>query len=47
MQETEQRGFAQPDETREFPNGKAEIVKTGGGRSGVSSSSPDSAGRTT
>jgi hypothetical protein len=34
MQETEHRSFAQPDETREFPNGKAEIVKIAGGEVG-------------
>jgi hypothetical protein len=27
--ETEHKGFARPDETREFPNGKAEIVSIG------------------
>lgn len=27
MHETEHRRFAQPDEVREFPNGRAEIVK--------------------
>ena len=34
MQDTEHRSFAQPDETREFPNGRAEIVKVGGGEVG-------------
>jgi hypothetical protein len=34
MQETEHRSFSQPDETREFPNGKAEIVKIAGGEVG-------------
>ena len=34
MQETEHRSFAQPDEIREFPNGRAEIVKVGGGEVG-------------
>jgi hypothetical protein len=29
MQETEHRSFQAPDETREFPNGRAEIVKIG------------------
>jgi len=34
MHETEHRSFGQPDEVREFPNGKAEIVKVGGGEVG-------------
>lgn len=34
MQETEHRSFTEPDEVREFPNGKAEIVKIGGGEVG-------------
>ena len=34
MQETEHRSFAAPDESREFPNGHAEIVKIGGGEVG-------------
>jgi hypothetical protein len=29
MQQTEHRGFGSPDEVREFPNGKAEIMKVG------------------
>jgi hypothetical protein len=29
MQTTEHRSFAQPDETREFPNGRADIVTVG------------------
>ena len=28
--DTEHRSFAHPDETREFPNGKAEILSVGG-----------------
>ena len=32
--ETEQKRFEQPDETREFPKGHAEIVKIGGGAVG-------------
>ena len=28
-QETEHKGFRQPDETREFPNGRAEILTIG------------------
>jgi len=32
--ETEHKGFAEPDETREFPNGKAEILRIGGGEVG-------------
>jgi hypothetical protein len=34
MHETEHRRFAQPDEVREFPHGRAEIVKVGGGEVG-------------
>jgi hypothetical protein len=34
MQETEHHTFREPDETREFPNGKAEIVKFGPGAVG-------------
>lgn len=30
MHETEHRSFEEPDETRAFPNGRAEIVKIGG-----------------
>jgi hypothetical protein len=30
MQQTEHRSFEQPDEVREFPNGRAEILKVGG-----------------
>jgi quercetin dioxygenase-like cupin family protein len=29
MQQTEHRGFGEPDEVREFPNGRAEILKVG------------------
>lgn len=29
MQETEHKSFGQPDETREFPHGKAEILAVG------------------
>ena len=32
--ETEHRSFGQPDETREFPHGKAEIVSMGGAEVG-------------
>src|SRR5271166_76403 len=32
--ETEHKTFAKPDETREFPHGRAEIVKVGGGEVG-------------
>jgi len=31
MHEVEHRAFAQPDEVREFPHGRAEIVKVGNG----------------
>ena len=31
---SEHRAFTRPDETREFPNGKAEILKIGGGAVG-------------
>jgi hypothetical protein len=34
VQETEHRSFQSPDETGEFPNGWAEIVKIGGGEVG-------------
>lgn len=34
MQPTEHRRFDEPDETREFPNGVAEIVKIGSGEVG-------------
>jgi hypothetical protein len=34
MQQTEHRSFEEPDETRHFPNGRAEIVKIGGGEVG-------------
>ena len=40
-QQTEQRSFGKPDEVREFPNGRAEILKIGGGpRSGAWSFQP-------
>jgi hypothetical protein len=34
MHATEHRSFGQPDETRQFPNGRAEILKVGGGEIG-------------
>ena len=34
MHETEHKSFGQPDQTREFPNGKAEILNVGGGEVG-------------
>ena len=34
MQQTEHKSFQTPDETREFPNGRAEIVKIGGSEVG-------------
>ncbi|MGO8871764.1 MAG: cupin domain-containing protein [Acidimicrobiales bacterium] len=34
MQTTEHRSFQSPDETRDFPNGRAEIVKIGDGEVG-------------
>jgi hypothetical protein len=34
MQETEHRSFKAPDETRAFPNGRAEIVNTAEGEVG-------------
>ena len=34
MHEAEHRAFAQPDEVREFPHGRAEIVKVGNGEVG-------------
>src|SRR5215212_6646739 len=33
-QETEHKSFDNPDEVREFPNGRAEILKVGGGEVG-------------
>jgi quercetin dioxygenase-like cupin family protein len=33
-QETEHKTFGEPDETREFPNGRAEILNVGGGEVG-------------
>jgi hypothetical protein len=33
-QETEQKSFDNPDEVREFPNGRAEILRIGGGEVG-------------
>jgi hypothetical protein len=33
-QDTEHKGFGAPDETREFPNGRAEILTIGGGSVG-------------
>ncbi len=44
MQETEHKTFEKPDETREFPNGRAEILKVGGARSDASCSSRAGAG---
>lgn len=35
MQETGHKSFARPDEVREFPLGRAEIVKLGGGEVGL------------
>jgi hypothetical protein len=32
--ETEHKGFAKPDEVREFPNGRAEILRIGDGEVG-------------
>ena len=34
MHETEHKSFDTPDETREFPNGRAEILQIGGGEVG-------------
>ena len=34
MHNTEHRSFGEPDETREFPRGRAEIIKIGGGEVG-------------
>ena len=47
MQQTEHKSFGKPDETREFPNGQAEILTIGGGESGAWSSSRAGAGPTT
>lgn len=35
MQKTEHRSFKSPDETRSFPNGKAEILKVGDAEIGM------------
>ena len=32
--QTEHKSFQQPDETREFPRGRAEILNVGGGQVG-------------
>jgi hypothetical protein len=34
MHEAEHRAFAKPDEVREFPHGRAEIIKVGNGEIG-------------
>ncbi len=34
MDKTEHKGFGAPDETREFPNGRADILNIGGGQVG-------------
>ena len=34
QRDCEQKGFDQPDEVREFPNGRAEILEIGGGSVG-------------
>ncbi len=34
MRETEHKSFATPEETRDFPHGRAEILKMGGGQVG-------------
>ena len=34
MQQTEHKSFGAPEETREFPNGHAEILQIGGGEVG-------------
>ena len=41
------KSFQEPDETREFPRGRTEILNLGGGRSAGWSSSPNGAGRMT
>ena len=35
MQQTEHKSFGAPEETREFPNGRAEILQIGGGEVGT------------
>jgi hypothetical protein len=35
MQSTEHKSFQAPDETRAFPNGRADILKIGGGEVGL------------
>ena len=34
MDKTEHKTFGTPDETREFPNGRAEVLNVGGGQVG-------------
>jgi hypothetical protein len=34
MDKTEHKGFSRPDETRQFPHGRAEILSVGGGQVG-------------
>jgi hypothetical protein len=34
LQDTEHKAFGKPDEVREFPNGRAEILRIGGGEVG-------------
>jgi hypothetical protein len=47
QQVTEHKTYAKPDETREFPRGRAEILRIGTGEGGASSFNPGGAGRTT
>ena len=47
MGKTEHKSFQEPEETREFPRGRAEILNVGTGRSAGWPSSPAGAGRMT
>jgi len=35
MQQTEHKSFQKPDEVREFPNGRVELLNVGGGQVGM------------
>jgi hypothetical protein len=46
LQQTEHRVFGDPDEVREFPNGRAEILKVGDAEIGRLTFQPGGAGPT-
>ena len=39
--ETEHKSFREPEETREFPNGRAEIISIGSSRVAISTGHPE------